>query len=68
MQTLKPIEAPKPNSEESYTKVIDQHIPSGSCVYSEFAYDRATERYICFKEFQELNPKVRDHRHYTGQY
>ena len=24
--------------------------------------------HICFKEFQELNPKVRDHCHYTGQY
>ena len=24
--------------------------------------------HICLKEFQELNPKVRDHCHYTGQY
>ena len=34
---LKPIE-PSPNPEESYTKEINQHIPSGFCVYSKFAY------------------------------
>ena len=37
---LKPIEAPKPNPEESYTKVINQHIPSGFCAYSKFAYGK----------------------------
>ena len=31
-------------------------------------YNRATKCHICFKKFQELNPKVRDHCHYTGQY
>ena len=115
---LKPIEAPEPNPKKSYTKVINQHVPSGFCVYSKFTYgkvenplklyggkdcvkvfcdylkneakrlyhmfpekpmkpltheerrkyNRATKYHICFKEFQELNPKVRDHCHYTGQY
>ena len=106
------------NPEESYTKEINQHIPSGFCIYSKFAYgkvenplklyrgedctevfcdyvenevkrlyhmfpdkpmkpltneqwrefNKATKCHICFKEFQELNPKVRDYCHYTGQY
>ena len=35
---LKPIEEPSLNPEEPYTKEINQHIPSGFCVYSKFAY------------------------------
>ena len=35
---LKQIEVPKPNPEESYTQVINQHIPSGFCMYGKFAY------------------------------
>ena len=42
---LEPIEAtpgqepsPNPNPESSYTKVLNQHIPSGFCVNSKFAY------------------------------
>ena len=31
-------------------------------------YNRATECHTCFKPFKELNPKVRDHCHYTGKY
>ena len=31
-------------------------------------FNEATECHICFKEFHELNPKVRDHCHYTGKY
>ena len=31
-------------------------------------FNRARKCHICFKEFQELNPKVRDHCHYTGKY
>ena len=31
---LEPIESPKPNPEESYTKIFNQHIPSGFCVNS----------------------------------
>ena len=111
---LKPIEESSPNPEESYTKEINQHIPSGNfCVYSKFAYGevenplklyrgencvevfcdysenevkrlyhmfpekpmnrltreewrefkRARKCHICFKEFEEDNPKVRDHCH-----
>ena len=37
---LKTIEAPKSNPEESKTKVINQHIPSGFCVKSKFAYEK----------------------------
>ena len=115
---LKPIEEPSPNPEEPYIKEINQHIPSGFCVYSKFAYGkienplklyrgedcvevfcdyvenevkrlchmfpekpmkplmskqwkkfkRARKCHICFKEFEQDNPKVRDHCHYTGQY
>ena len=31
-------------------------------------FNRARKCYICFKEFKEDNPKVRDHCHYTGSY
>ena len=37
---LKPIEGPSPNPEESYTKEINQHIPSGFCMNSVFAYGK----------------------------
>ena len=35
---LKPKEVIESDPEESYTKEINQHIPSGFCVYSKFAY------------------------------
>ena len=35
---LKPTKASNFNPEESYTKEINQRIPSGFCVYSKFAY------------------------------
>ena len=38
---LKPIEGPSLNPEKSYTKEINQHIPSGFCVFSKFAYGKA---------------------------
>ena len=31
-------------------------------------YNKAKKCHICFKSFQEINPKVRDHCHYTGQH
>ena len=31
-------------------------------------YDRATKCHICFKPFEEIKPKVRNHCHYTGKY
>ena len=31
-------------------------------------YNRATKCHICFEPFEEVNLKVRDHCHYTGQY
>ena len=31
-------------------------------------YNRATKCHICFKPFKEINPKVRDHCHYTSKY
>ena len=115
---LKPMEGPSPNQEESYTKEINQHIPSSFCVNSVFTYrkvenplklyrgedcvkvfcdyvenkvkrlyhmfpekpmnrltreewrefNRARKCHICFKEFKEDNPKIRDHCHYTGSY
>ena len=35
---LQPIQATNPNPEESFTKEINKHIPSGFCVISKFAY------------------------------
>ena len=35
---LKPIESPNPNPNRSYTNEVNQHMPSGWCVYSKFAY------------------------------
>ena len=37
---FKRTEEPSPSPEESYTKVISQHIPSGFCVNSKFAYGK----------------------------
>ena len=35
------MESSEPNPEESYTKVVNQHIPYGFCIYSKFAYGNA---------------------------
>ena len=37
---LKPVKVPKPNPEVLYTKEVNQHIPSGFCTYSKFAYGK----------------------------
>ena len=115
---LRPILGPSPCPNKPYAKKVNQHIPSGFCIYSTFAYgevkdplklyrgrdciqvfcdyikkearrlyhmfpekpmepltskewhgyNRATKCHICFKPFEEINPKVRYHCHYTGKY
>ena len=35
---LEPIQRPSPDPKGPYTKKVNQHIPSGFCVYSKFAY------------------------------
>ena len=35
---LEPIQGPSPDPEEPYTSKVNQHILSGWCVYSKFAY------------------------------
>ena len=115
---LRPVHGPSPNPNKAYTKKVNQHIPSGFCIYSKLAYgevstplklyrgkdciqvfcdyikkearrlyhmflekpmepltseewkgyNQATKCHICFKPFEEHNPKVRDHCHYTGKY
>ena len=115
---LNPIQGPSPDCSEPYSKEVNQHIPSGFCVHSKFAYGevenplelykgedcvekfceyikgkakrlyhmfpekamdpltnkqwkrhkKASECHICYKPFEERNPKVRDHCHYTGKY
>ena len=35
---LELIQGPSQDPKESYTKKVNQHIPSGYCVYSKFAY------------------------------
>ena len=37
---LRPTEGPSPNPEAPYTKDINQHIPSGFCTHSKFAYGK----------------------------
>ena len=37
---LKPIQGPSPDHINSYAKEVNQHIPSGFCIYSEFAYGK----------------------------
>ena len=115
---LTQIEGPSPDPINPYTKRVNQHISSGFCVYSKFAYgevknslyiyrgkdrgekfckhikeeahrlydmfpeklmDKLTEKqwrgfrkaskcHICYRNFQDLDPKVRDHCHYTSKY
>ena len=35
---LNPIHGPSPDPSKPYTKEVNQHIPSGFCIYSKFAY------------------------------
>ena len=35
---LDPIQGPSQDPEESYTEKVNQHIPSGYCIYSKFMY------------------------------
>ena len=38
---LEPIQGPSHDPEELYTSKVNQHLPSGWCVYSKFAYGNA---------------------------
>ena len=38
LDPMEPIESPNPNPNQPYTNEINQHMPSGWCVYSKFAY------------------------------
>ena len=37
---LQPIQSPSPDPNQLYTSEVNQHIPSGWCVYSKFAYGK----------------------------
>ena len=37
---LEPIEGPFPSPENSYFKAVNNHVPSGFCVYSKFTYGK----------------------------
>ena len=37
-------------------------------VKQQIEYMKSTRCHICFKNFKQDNPKVRDHCHYTGKY
>ena len=37
---LRPVHGPSPSPNKPYTKKVNQHIPSGFCVYSKFTYGR----------------------------
>ena len=115
---LRPVHGRSPDPNKPYKKEVNQHIPSGFCIYSKFAYGEAkdplklyrgkdcvqvfcdyvkkevrriyhmfpekpmepltseewkgynemTKCHICFKPFDKLNPKIRDHCHCTGKY
>ena len=36
--TLQPVQSPSPDPNQPYTSEVNQHIPSGYCIYSKFAY------------------------------
>ena len=40
---LVPIQGPNPDPSEAYTTKVNQHIPSGWCVYSKFAYRKVDD-------------------------
>ena len=40
---LKPVQGPSPDPNKAYTMKVNQHIPSGYCVYSKFAYGDVKE-------------------------
>ena len=40
---LAPIQGPNPDPSEAYTTKVNQHIPSGWCVYSKFAYGKVDD-------------------------
>ena len=115
---LEPIQGPGNDSRISSTRGVNNHVPSGWCICSDFAYGRVENPlklyrgkdcvkkfcehvigealclycsipekpmdpltkaqlkkyeearicHICFKPFDEENPKVRGHCHYTGHY
>ena len=37
-ESMGPVEPGSPNSNQPYTNLVNQHTPSGWCVYSKFAY------------------------------
>ena len=37
-------------------------------IIEQIEYMKSTRCHICFKNFKQDNPKVRDHCHYTGKY
>ena len=47
---LQPIEGPDPDPEESYTKKVNQHIPSGYCIYSKFAYGEVKDQLRIYRD------------------
>ena len=38
-EILNPIQGPSPDPSEPYTKGVNQHVPSGFCIYRKFTYD-----------------------------
>ena len=46
---LKPIQGPSPDPEESYTVKVNQHIPSGWCVSSKFAYGNVVDPFKLYR-------------------
>ena len=41
---LRPVHGPSPNPNEPYTKNVNRHIPSGFCVFSQFAYGEVKDQ------------------------
>ena len=46
---LELIQGPSQDPEESYTKKVNQHIPSGYCVYSKFAYGEVKDPFKLYR-------------------
>ena len=57
---LEPIESPNPDPNQPYSQNVNQHVSSGWCVYSKFAYGEVTDPLKIYRE-KDCVKKFSDH-------
>ena len=57
---LEPIQTPTPDPNQPYTSEVNQHIPSGWCVYSKFAYGEVKDPLTIYRG-KDCVEKLRSH-------